>query len=483
MDYMGGFKWQIEACPFNPDHAAPDSFVSVSKTGALGFHCSHDSCSKNKWREFREIAEKAIGHHFSFTHTQNPKVGAQTAYGPPPAEVSRPIKDEPVERVEILSEMACDIEAVPIEWLWEPYIQEDALNSFYSNPGGGKGFTNIDFIARLTTGSLFPNEESTERQPMNCVILAAEESSANTIVPRLRAAGADLNRVRIIHSIRYHGRHDKIEERLITFQQDMVAVKADLQRHPKERYLLIDPITNYVGDINFNQDGEVRPVLTMLAHLAEELKITISIIGHFNKNTNVANAMDKPGGGRAWVAVPRTAWGFFRNPTDRKQRMMVSLRLSNADEEGTGLTFQISDRTIGTKRNGKPWVVGGVDWEGKTERTADEMIASEHPEARRDSKGVEFLNKILKNGRRLATEVYGAAEEKGISERTLKRACGDIKVLKFKIVQLGWYWQHPDDTAPIPDSAGNLNREATERRRDQEPEPPTTCDSGVEAAF
>ena len=89
LDYMGGFKWQLEACPFNPDHAAPDSFVSVAKTGALGFHCSHDSCSKNKWREFRKIAEKAIGHHFSFTDTQNQKAAssAQTAYEPPPAEV------------------------------------------------------------------------------------------------------------------------------------------------------------------------------------------------------------------------------------------------------------------------------------------------------------------------------------------------------------------------------------------------------------
>ena len=188
-----------------------------------------------------------------------------------------------------------------------------------------------------------------------------------------------------------------------------------MQKHPDERFLVIDPITSYVGDINFNQDGEVRPVLSSLGQMAEELKITILIVGHFNKNTNVASALDKPGGGRAWTAVPRSVWGFFRFPTNKEQRAMVNLKLNNAKETETGLLFTIGGKVIGTKPDGKPWDVGVVQWGGKTESSADEIVASEHPEARRDSKGFDFLTKALKGGVRLASDVYDEGEAEHLS--------------------------------------------------------------------
>ena len=86
MDYMGGFKWQLEACPFNPDHVAPDSFTFISADGPIGFSCSHNSCAENKWKQFRALLEKRIGHRFPFADTQDLRAGAQTAYGSPPAE-------------------------------------------------------------------------------------------------------------------------------------------------------------------------------------------------------------------------------------------------------------------------------------------------------------------------------------------------------------------------------------------------------------
>jgi len=375
---------------------------------------------------------------------------------------------------EIISVMACDVVPVPIQFLWEPYLQTDALNAYYGNPSVGKGHIAMDNIACLTTGRPFPSESSTDRKPMNCVILAAEEGVADTIVPRLTAARADLTRVRIVRSIRYHGKGDNSEDRLITFQTDMAALKADLRKHPEENFLLVDPITNYVGDINFNQDGEVRPVLTLLVQLAEELKITVLIVGHFNKNTNVGSALDKPGGGRAWTAVPRSVWGFFRGRDNKQQRVMVNLKLNNAKETDTGLLFTIDDRVIGTKPNGKPWSVGHVEWGDKTDMSADEMVAAEHPEARRDSKGTDFLNASLKHEVRKATDVYTEAEDASIHQRTLKRACADIGVLKFKMHD-GWYWQHPSDQAHIPDSARELNKEAQARRETQKPWEPESA--------
>ena len=51
--YKGGTKYVLDECPFNPDHKAPDSMVSVSSSGALGFKCLHNSCSDKHWRDLR----------------------------------------------------------------------------------------------------------------------------------------------------------------------------------------------------------------------------------------------------------------------------------------------------------------------------------------------------------------------------------------------------------------------------------------------
>lgn len=370
----------------------------------------------------------------------------------------------------IISIRACDVVPVPINFLWKPYIQENALNGFYGNPSVGKGITGIDCIARLTTGKTFPTEESTDRKSMNVVVLAAEEGLEDTIVPRLMSAGADLKRVRIIKSIEFHKDGAKLSDRLITFQQDMAALREDLKEHPEEKFLFIDPITNYVGDINFNQDAEVRPVLTLLVQLAEELKITILIVGHFNKNSNVASALDKPGGARAWVSVPRSVWGFFRNPDNEKQRVIANLKTNNARESSTSLIFTIEERIIGKTPKGEPWGMPYVIWGEKTELSANEMVASERPEARRDNKGAEFIEQSLKDGARKATEVYDEADRKKISEATIKRASKTIGVLKFEVPGEGWYWQHPSDKTPIPLAARNRNTEARARRkREEEP--------------
>jgi hypothetical protein len=67
MDYdNGGFKWQLTQCPFNLEHAAPDSYAFIKADGKLGFHCSHNHCVENKWAQFRAKAEAVIGHRFQF---------------------------------------------------------------------------------------------------------------------------------------------------------------------------------------------------------------------------------------------------------------------------------------------------------------------------------------------------------------------------------------------------------------------------------
>lgn len=53
----GATKFILDECPFNHNHRAPDSFVVLQHSGAIGFKCSHNSCRDKTWRDFRLLFE------------------------------------------------------------------------------------------------------------------------------------------------------------------------------------------------------------------------------------------------------------------------------------------------------------------------------------------------------------------------------------------------------------------------------------------
>lgn len=53
----GGIKYILDECPFDHNHKAPDSMVTVSKSGALGFKCLHNHCQDKHWRDLRLLFE------------------------------------------------------------------------------------------------------------------------------------------------------------------------------------------------------------------------------------------------------------------------------------------------------------------------------------------------------------------------------------------------------------------------------------------
>lgn len=46
-------KYILDACPFNSNHKAPDSMITVGSSGAIGFKCLHNSCQDKTWKDVR----------------------------------------------------------------------------------------------------------------------------------------------------------------------------------------------------------------------------------------------------------------------------------------------------------------------------------------------------------------------------------------------------------------------------------------------
>ncbi len=55
--WKGGTVYVLEQCPFDSNHKYPDACVIKTKSGALGFHCFHNSCSNHDWKALRELKE------------------------------------------------------------------------------------------------------------------------------------------------------------------------------------------------------------------------------------------------------------------------------------------------------------------------------------------------------------------------------------------------------------------------------------------
>ncbi|HEU5139099.1 MAG TPA: YfjI family protein, partial [Bacillales bacterium] len=55
--WQGGTVYELEECPFNPDHKKGDSSIIQFPGGAVSFQCFHNSCQGNDWHKLRDLLE------------------------------------------------------------------------------------------------------------------------------------------------------------------------------------------------------------------------------------------------------------------------------------------------------------------------------------------------------------------------------------------------------------------------------------------
>jgi len=75
--FSGGQKYILEECPFDKAHGKDSAIVQLP-SGALAFHCFHNGCAYNTWKEFRELYEplserEAHKQHYETKREYKPK--------------------------------------------------------------------------------------------------------------------------------------------------------------------------------------------------------------------------------------------------------------------------------------------------------------------------------------------------------------------------------------------------------------------------
>src|SRR5260370_3251596 len=91
-----------------------------------------------------------------------------------------------------------EVQPRPLEWLWPGWVPLGKLTLLDGDPGQAKSMVLVDFAARVSSGRAMPDQSP--GMESDVTFLAPEDGLGDTLLPRLQAAGANLNRVHVIVS-------------------------------------------------------------------------------------------------------------------------------------------------------------------------------------------------------------------------------------------------------------------------------------------
>ena len=192
------------------------------------------------------------------------------------------------------------------EWLWEGHLLRGALELLTGLPGLGKSQVQIHLLACATAGLVWPNG-ARAIEPVDVIMVTAEDAIDTEVVPRLMAAGADLDRIHILKCIKT----DKAQRQFL-LADDLAKLEQAVAEIGNVGLICLDPITAYMGGkMDSHKATEVRSQLGPLKDFAERTNVALSAITHPAKNAGT-KAIDHFIGSQAFVAAARVGHACFR---------------------------------------------------------------------------------------------------------------------------------------------------------------------------
>jgi putative DNA primase/helicase len=346
----------------------------------------------------------------------------------------------------LISRCASEIKPERVEWLWPGRIAVGKHTCIAGEPGTGKSQLSIAITAAITMGGEWPCGEGCA--PIGSVIiLSAEDGEADTIVPRLLAAGADLGRVHIISAVRTDA---GVGRRGFNLQADLELLENKIAEIGDVVLIVIDPVSSYLGKTDSHKNSEVRGVLEPLSAMAERTRVAVLSITHFSKAGVGAatKALHRFIGSIAFVGAPRAAFAVIEDTDDRDRRLFLHAK-NNLAPPPQGLAFRLEQTIVG--ETGEGIVASRVKWErDPVSMTANDALMADagSGESRTAKEEADaFLLELLAGGPVSAKEVKRQAEETGVSVRTLKRSKHSLGVEARReggIAETGqWLWALP----------------------------------------
>ncbi len=337
-----------------------------------------------------------------------------------------------------------DVEEKPINWLWPYRLARGKLNLIAGLPGENKSTLTLWLAAMVTTGGAYPNSEG--NAPIgNAILLTAEDDIADTIRPRLEVAGADLTKVHVVRGIKVkHNGRDV--QRSFDLMHDIERLEEMIKTVADVALIIIDPLSAYMGrpgKLDLFRSTDVRGTLKPLSDMAARCNVAVVGVTHLNKNTQgkaLARVLDSS----AYVAAPRSVYFVARDPDHNELRLLLCGK-NNLAPNRPGLAFKIVERLTKSRFSACP----AIEWERVTVTvTADEVFSRKEDGRKSDrlEEAKALLKSMLAKGPLLRRLIEEAAQDRDISDKTLRRAKEVLGVKSTKDGHQGpWKWSLPEE--------------------------------------
>jgi RecA-family ATPase len=201
-----------------------------------------------------------------------------------------------------------DVAPAAVRWLWRGRVPLGKLTVLDGDPGVGKSTLLLDLAARVSRGTALPDCERSDLEgPATVVLLTSEDGLADTVRPRLAAAGADLGRVVAMTGVR--------DGQEVVLPREWPEVARVVAR-ARARLLVVDPLMAYLErGVNAYRDQDARRALAPLALLADKVGVAIVVVRHLTKSGG-ANALYRGGGSIGIIGTARSGLLAAADPED-----------------------------------------------------------------------------------------------------------------------------------------------------------------------
>lgn len=354
-----------------------------------------------------------------------------------------------------------DVKVRPVEWLVPGLVPLGKLTMIAGDGGHGKSATTLDLIAALTNGRPAFGLDYVASGPARCLLISCEDDLADTVVPRLMAAGADLAFVEHVEGLQ--DGEGKVSSFTLAHCREL---EADIAANPDVRLVVIDPAGAYIGRaVDDHKDSELRAVLSPLAELAARHNVAIIIVKHLNKGTNI-KAVARVGGSVGYVNAVRSALLVAPDPEDESRKFLLPMKSNLARPRG--LSYRLQDLTreeldklapllkhlSGEHRAELEGQLFRVRWLGAVSITADDALAK--PDQKQGgadvTKAADWLRVFLGEGPRPSLECVKQGNTALSTSHSLD--WWNKKILKGQLngkprkvgFANGWDWELPNSS-------------------------------------
>ncbi|MNV41443.1 hypothetical protein D3C71_1330800 [compost metagenome] len=308
---------------------------------------------------------------------------------------------------------AASIKPVAIRWLWPGWLAKGKLHILAGAGGTGKTTLLLGLVATITTGGLWP-DGSRCTEPGNALIWSSEDDPADTLVPRLAAAGADLTRVHIIQGrINAQGDADPFDP-----ANDIALLRATAHEIGGVSLLMLDPIVSAVkGDMH--KANDVRRALQGVVDFAEQNLCAVVGISHFAKGGAGSSPADRVIGSQAFSALARTVLVAAKQE-DSDQRVLARAKSNIGTDEG-GVSYTIEPCDIGGGIEATRVLWGGVI-EGSAREILGDVEATDEERLDDSDDPAEALRRILSAGPLTGKDAKQLMTGNGYTQKQIRNA-------------------------------------------------------------